>query len=352
MQNAVALHKVKKLSYVNHFKKRLLFWFRLKNEPVLKVYNGYGNPQLLVIFGHALKLSSLPRKTYRKNFVTNFFSMLRLFMVKPYKHAIVKLEWDGLTYETKSEDDGFFRFEWRPDKIIAPGKYTVNLYLWNEDSVMAQAQGYIYVPDKNKYAIISDIDDTFLISHSSHLRRRLYVLLTKNAHSRKPFEGVVNHYKLLANAGIKSGAVNPFFYVSSSEWNLYEFLIEFARKYELPEGVFLLSQLKRLHKVFATGQGKHSAKYMRIVRIVEAFPNEQLILMGDDSQRDPYIYLSLAEHFPGKISAVYLRKTFEKNYIPVKEVVEKIESAGVPCCYFEHSAEAILHSKKIGLISE
>lgn len=338
---------------MHRFKSRLLFWFRLRNAPVIKVYNGYGNQQFLTVFGHALNLSSMPRKTYRKNYITNIFSMLRLFMVRPLQGAVITLEWDGVVYTSKSEDDGFFRFEWTPASPVQPGKHMVKLALNNgNNAVDAAATGYIYVPDKYKYAIISDIDDTFLISHSSNLRKRLYVLLTRNAHGRKPFEGVVEHYKLLANAGIKTGAANPFFYVSSSEWNLYEFLIEFSRKAELPEGVFLLSQLKKFRQVFATGQGKHATKFMRVVRIVEAYPNEQLILLGDDSQRDPYIYLSLVEHFPGKISCVYLRQAYSKNYTAVQQVVEKIEKAGVPCCYFKHSNEAILHSKKIGLVIE
>jgi phosphatidate phosphatase APP1 len=349
MRNHSDLHKVNEISYLNCFKKKLLYWFRLTDAPVIKVYNGYGNQQTLVIFGHVLILSSLPRKTYRKNLLTNFFSMLRLFMVKPLRGVIIKLEWDGVIYETKSESDGFFRFEWNPGKPVKPGKHEVKLVLYNSTFEISQATGYLYIPDEYKYAIISDIDDTFLISHSSNLRKRLYVLLTKNAHSRRPFEGVVNHYKLLANAGLKTGAKNPFFYVSSSEWNLFEFLIEFSRKHELPEGVFLLSQLKKLSQVLATGQGKHATKFMRIVRIVEAFPNQQLILLGDDSQKDPEIYLSLVEHFPKKINCVYLRKAYKKNYTAVKQIVDKIENAGVPCCYFEHSADAIIHSKEIGL---
>ena len=272
-------------------------------------------------------------------------------MVRPYKGATIKLEWNGNLYDTLSEDDGFFRFEYTSDTIINPGKHSAKVYLWINDSAIAEVNGYIYVPDEYKYAIISDIDDTFLISHSVNLRKRLYVLLTKNAHTRKPFEGVINHYKLLANAGLKTGSTNPFFYVSSSEWNLYQFLIDFSRKHEMPEGVFLLSQLKKLHRVFATGQGKHGAKFMRIVRIVEAFPKEQLILLGDDSQQDPYIYLSVVEHFPGKICCVYIRHTHKKNYIAAQEVAKKIEQNGVPCCYFTHSAEAIIHSKKLGLVS-
>jgi phosphatidate phosphatase APP1 len=315
------------------------------------VYNGYGTQQLVVIFGHVLKLSPLPRKTFRRNFVTNLFSMLRLFMVRPLKGATVRIEWDEIIYESVSEDDGFFRLEFTPSGSIKPGRHKIKVYLINKGLAVAMDAGYVYVPDEYKYAIISDIDDTFLISHSSNLRKRLYVLLTKNAHSRRPFDGVINHYKLLAKAGMKTGATNPFFYVSSSEWNLYQFLLDFSGKYELPEGVFLLSQLKRFHQVFSTGQGKHSAKFMRIVRIAEAFPKEQLILLGDDSQQDPYIYLSLAEHFPGKICCIYLRQTYKKNYIAVRDVVRKIEKAGVSCCYFKHSSEAIIHSGQIGLIS-
>lgn len=345
MQAPSDLHKVKENSFLKRIKQKLFLWFRLTNMPVIRLYNGYGNQDTLVVFGHVLSLSPLSRKTYRKNFIVNFFSMLRLFMVKPLPGAIMKLEWDGSTYEAKSEDDGFFRFEWHPVNKIKPGKHTVKV----TSLVTSEAIGYIYVPDEYKYAIISDIDDTFLISHSSNLRRRLYVLLTKNAHNRRPFEGVINHYKLLANAGLKTGFTNPFFYVSSSEWNLYEFLSEFSRKQEMPEGVFLLSQMKKISKVLSTGQGKHSGKYVRIVRIVEAFPQQQLILLGDDSQKDPEIYLSLVEHFPKKINCVYLRKAYKKNYSTVKEIVDKIEKAGVPCCYFSHSEEAIIHSKQIGL---
>ncbi len=352
MQTSVELNKVKKVSFLNRLKNHFYLRFRLSNYPVIKIYNGYGNQEHLIIFGHILSLSSMPRRTFRKDFFINFFSMLRLFMIKVYSGATVKLEWDGATYETKSQDDGFFRFEWSPGKSIQPGKLKVKIKLMNaESAVIAQAIGHIYVPDEYKYAIISDIDDTFLISHSSNLRKRLYVLLTKNAHSRKPFEGVVNHYKLLANAGMKTGTSNPFFYVSSSEWNLYEFLIDFSKKHELPEGVFLLSQLKKLKQVLKTGQGKHATKFIRIVRIVEAFPKQPLILLGDDSQQDPAIYLSLVEHFPGKISCVYLRQADEKNYANVKQIVEKIEKAGVPCCYFKHSSEAVIHSKKIGLVT-
>jgi phosphatidate phosphatase APP1 len=161
---------------------------------------------------------------------------------------------------------------------------------------------------------------------------------------------VVKHYQLLAKAGATNDMLNPFFYVSSSEWNLFDYIKEFCRKNELPEGVFLLSQLKRFKDLLKTGQGKHAEKYVRIVRILKAFPHHKYVLLGDDSQEDPTIYASIVRDFPGKIFAVYLRRILQKNEATTRGLLEQIETSGVHCSYFIHTAEAIAHSQKIGLI--
>ncbi|MEO8765696.1 MAG: phosphatase domain-containing protein [Ginsengibacter sp.] len=346
-------HKEKKLSLLSRIKKNILFLFRLDQNPVIKVYNGYGSSERVIAFGHVLKLSPMMRKTYRHNWLVNVFSMLRLFMVKPYKYAKLSMEWEGTTIYTTTQDDGFFKFEWAPALAPQPGWYPVTVNLEDDTSYSNKIRGVgkVNIPYNSTYAFISDIDDTFLVSHSSRLRKRLYVLLTKNARSRKPFAGVVNHYQLLAASGQKENINNPFFYVSSSEWNLFDFIMEFSAKNGLPQGVYLLSELKKFKDVWSTGQNKHATKFFRIVRIVEAFPHLHFVLFGDDSQEDPNIYLSLVEHFTDKIYAVYIRRIHKNKYQRVQKVVDKILNAGIPCCYFIHSEEAIGHSKNIGLIS-
>jgi phosphatidate phosphatase APP1 len=106
---------------------------------------------------------------------------------------------------------------------------------------------------------------------------------------------------------------NPFFYVSSSEWNLYDDLVDFFRFNHLPEGSFLLNQVKRWYDLLKTGKTKHQGKLLRIVRIVEAFPQQRFILLGDNSQSDPYIYRSLAEKFGDRIVAVFIRSVVPKH---------------------------------------
>ncbi|MBC7826945.1 MAG: DUF2183 domain-containing protein [Chitinophagaceae bacterium] len=340
---------VKSKSFFYRLKANLLYWFRLTNKPIVRLYHGYGNREQLYIFGHVLSLSPLPRRKFSGNIFTNAFALLRLFMVRPSSAAKVQLEWNGDTMEAICADDGFFRFEWKPTVILPPGWHPVEVKLLDTKRPDAVGKGLIFIPDEYHFACISDIDDTFLISHSANLPKRLHVLFTENAHSRQPFDGVVKHYQLLGDAA--DGKPNPFFYVSSSEWNLYDYIVEFINKNELPQGIYLLGQIKQFSEILRTGQNKHSTKFMRIVRILHAFPHQPFVLLGDDSQMDPDIYSSVIEHFPGAIKAVYLRHIHKKNKTEVQKKVDKINAAGIPCCYFEHSRDAIEHSKKIGLIT-
>lgn len=342
------------ISLAKRIKIKLFRFFRLNSGPSLNLYTGFGNETSCVIYGHALSLSPLPRKTYRKFFVFNSIALLRLFMVKPMKHAKVKLLWENNSYETVTEDDGFFRFEWKPARPLKPGNFKVEALLMAKDSdtiIAAAAEGEMIIPSSSAFAFISDIDDTFLISHSSNFRKRLFVLLTENARSRRPFEGAVKHYRMLNGSDDEEKADIAFFYVSSSEWNLYNYIREFVRKNKLPDGVFLLNQIKTFSKLFSTGQNKHGGKFTRIVKIIEAYPHQKFVLLGDDSQKDIFIYTSIVEHFPQNVFCVYIRRVHTPEKPHVREKQKIIERAGIHFYYFAHSEDAILHSEQVGLIT-
>jgi len=332
-------------------KQKLLQWFRLTDLVMVKLYHGYGAENKFFIQGHVFSLSALPRKKYRNKLLVNLFSLMRLFIVKTVAGAAVQLHFGENWFEQKTDEDGFFKFEGflatNPD--FGWHEVTADLLNVNGETVTT-SNGFIFVPYITQYGFISDIDDTFLISHSATLLKRLHVLFSNNARSRKPFEGVVEHYKLLAQANTQADKPNAFFYVSSSEWNLYDYIVEFTRVNELPRGIFLLNRLKKLGQLFKTGKSNHGGKYERIAQLLNAFPKQKFILLGDSSQQDPYIYTLLIQHFPGRIHAVFIRDIYEKNRQKVKQALMKLDKAGVAYCFFVHSSEAIEYSKKIGLI--
>ncbi len=327
-------------------------WLGLTNRVTIKVYHGYGHADQLNIYGHVFKLSPLPRKKYRKSFIRNTWALLRLFIVKPYPDLDIEMQWEDQLLKTKTDCDGFFKFDWKDEPPLPQGWQEVTVKAKINETIIAESKGHIYIPYNTQYGFISDIDDTFLISHSSNLRKRLFVLFTENARSRQPFEGVAKHYQLLANSNTTADAPNPFFFVSSSEWNLYDYILEFTKVNEIPEGIFLLNSLKLFSQLLKTGQNNHNGKFTRIARILESYPKQRFILLGDSSQQDPYIYEAIVAHFPKQIHAVYIRDIYAKNKEKAADVLFKIESKGVPCCFFQHSSEAILHSRKIGLIGE
>jgi phosphatidate phosphatase APP1 len=331
---------------------RLFHWLGLTNEPSVKVYHGYGHGDQLTIYGHVFKFSPLPRTKYGKSVIHNTWALLRLFIVKPLAEANVTMQWEGQTYATKTDKDGFYKFDWKEKPPLPQGWQEITIRASINNQIIASSKGSVYVPYDTQYGFISDIDDTFLISHSASLRKRLYVLFTQNARSRQPFEGAVKHYQLLAYGNTSPGAPNPFFFVSSSEWNLYDYILEFVTVHQMPRAVLLLNQLKQFSQLLKTGQNNHQTKFTRIARILETYPKQRFVLLGDSSQQDPYIYEAIVKHFPKQIHAVYIRDVYKKNQQKARDVLAKIEASGVPCCFFQNSSEAILHSRKIGLISE
>lgn len=265
--------------------------------------------------------------------------------------AWVTVKWHGKTWETHAAADGFFVIDLPNEKPLEPGDYTVevNLISKTDQKVLDTAMSHIVIPEANQLAFISDIDDTFLISHSESIFKRLKLLLTRNAYSRKPFDGVVKHYQALQLAQTTADKPNPFFYVSSSEWNLYDFIKKFIEKNELPDGICLLNQIQNLSNVLKSGQKNHASKFARIVRILEAYPTQRFILLGDDSQHDPYIYSSLVKNFPELISGVYIRCVGRQKKQAVIAELDQITGRNIPVCYFLHSSEALQHSESMGL---
>ncbi len=344
-----------KRSVKGKLRRYLLTQLRLTNQPTVKVYRGFGNAERIVVHGTVFRRSAFPRKKYRNSLPVNLLSLIRLFAVRPCAGARVRVCCGQESVETLTDQAGYFWVTLPLHTPLPPGWHPVRAELVSQtitpETILAEGSGQVLVPHPTTLACISDIDDTFLISHSANLPKRLRVLFTQNAHSRQPFEGVVAHYQLLTemsnSADAAVSASNAFFYVSSSEWNLYDYILDFSEKNNLPTGVYLLSPLKQFRELLKTGQGKHRTKFDRIVWILETYPDQQFILLGDDTQEDPNIYASVVEQFSWQIRVVYIRQVHAENQPKTRTILDRIDAMGVPCCYFAHSTDAIQHTLEL-----
>jgi len=322
----------------------------MEKRTVLKLYRGYGHTNDMVLFGHVF---NNPLKTVHANSrgsLANLFQLLDLFMVKPVDNRAVKTTWQGQTIETVSEKDGFFILEWKAAESTPAGVHNLAVALQDASGTF-ETVGQIVVPHVTQYAFISDIDDTVMISHSATSLKRLKELLFKSPAQRRLFKDVAKHYQLLALSNTEPGEPNPFFYVSSSEWNLYDYLDTFFSINKLPQGSFLLSQIKKWYELFKTGKTKHEGKLLRIVRLFVHFPQQHFVLFGDNSQSDPFIYETVTQKYGDRIAAVYIRNVVPANEAATAEILKKIGARNIATLQFIQSAEAIAHSRAIGLIT-
>ncbi|HAD98282.1 MAG TPA: hypothetical protein DCG19_12805 [Cryomorphaceae bacterium] len=335
----------------NWFKRWIKSRFRFVDYPFLLAYRGYGNREEMLIQGHVFRGMALHRPRKRHSPWKNFIALIKMFMVRTVPEANVQLECKGEFFRVKTNASGFFEFRVK-NPGLEKGWHTFELKLMDElveGQEEIKVQSEVLIEYDFEYGLISDIDDTFLVSHVTKIVRKLYVLLTKNAETRKPFKGVVEFYKKLSR-GVET-PTNPFFYVSSSEWNLYDFLINFTRHHRLPKGVLQLKDIKdSLMDFIRSGYGSHDHKRVKIENIFRMYPEQSFILLGDNGQHDPDIYLNIAMTHREQVKAVYIRGVKRSHRKKADEVLEKIRELDIPVLQFRRSAEASAHARQHGFI--
>ena len=222
----------------------------LSTPPVILAYRGHGTPHDVFLSGHVLDDRLLYEPAADDSTWSNIRAMLSRFVSTSIPGATVTIEAFGKKYEVETDKHGYFSCHVRPEQKLAGGWYQIQYKVDNTleegpEELLSNSDALIVDEQQVAFGVISDVDDTIIISYANRLLRKLRLILTKNAHTRLPFPGVAEFYQALREPHQKEGP-NPIFYVSSSEWNLYDFLIDFCQKQNIPRGVFFLQELNEI----------------------------------------------------------------------------------------------------------
>lgn len=317
----------------------------------IKVYHSFGSRKQVQVTGHVFEQKPPEIFSETNFFVANVKALLSLFKVKVITEVELETEFFGIKQTTKSLEDGFFRFEFDSIQTLPFGWHIIKVNGKNPlTGEIISSEGKLFVPEINEFAIISDIDDTVMKSYSATVVRRLFELIAKNAYRRRVFENTIEWYKDLAKAHPPGSESRAFFYVSSSEWNLYEYLNVVFKKNELPEGIFLLNSLRTLKSFWKTGKTGHEGKLLRIGRLMNTFPEVKFVLIGDNTQKDPVIYEEIVTKYPNQVKAVLIRNENKKNASQATLILKNISQKDIPVLQFATTQEAISYSREIGII--
>ena len=137
----------------------------------ISIYRGYMNNKELIISGHVFKSWAPSQYSIERRAIKHAFSILKMFTVKPLSNEKVTLQFQGESVSTKTMKDGYFNFRIPFDKPLTSGWYPCSVRCdYGKFNIVTN--GEILKPHTGRYGIISDIDDTFLISHSSNIFKK------------------------------------------------------------------------------------------------------------------------------------------------------------------------------------
>lgn len=207
----------------------------------------------------------------------------------------LRVEVGGASVVVESDQDGYVRAELEGATLRAP--WTTGRIVLDEPYrgvAEASAPVRVRVSDgRAELGVVSDVDDTVLVTGVQRTRAMVRQTLTGSALTRTTFPGAPELYRALARADDR----NPVAYVSSSPWNLHEFVLGFLAHRGFPAGPVLLRD-------FVTGGHKRD----RIEEVLRLHPDLRFVLVGDSGEHDPEIYAETVRRHPGRVLAVLVRE--------------------------------------------
>ncbi len=158
------------------------------------------------------------------------------------------------------------------------------------------------IPSGTKVGVISDVDDTIMVTQAPRLMKAAYNLLLLNPRKKVP----VASMNLLFNRIADMFTDAPFFYLSTSPWNVESSIRHFITNHGFPEGPLLLRDLDPRPKTFVPSGVQHKLEYAE--QLMADFPDMKFILIGDDGQKVPTTYATIARRYPGRVLAICIRQ--------------------------------------------
>lgn len=224
-----------------------------------------------------------------------------------------------------------------------------------EDGESASGTGRIVKPSpKSPFLVISDIDDTILLTGLTEGAAMVVRTVLREASERAAIPGMASLYRGLVR-GISTGAGNrkpapTFFYVSTGSWSFYPALQEFVQLRGFPLGPMFLTHWGPTERYLRRSGAEHKRTAIR--RLLEAYPGMPFVLIGDSGQRDPLTYEEMAREFPDRVKLILIRQVGDdddERNTELRSHAETLRAEGIPLHLVPDAATAatIAHELKL-----
>lgn len=285
-----------------------------KDLPVkIATYRGFGRRDFLFLQGRVLvkkRLRNSPINTVLQNLINSY----RRFESDEIPNAVLRVCIEDHQFEIITDREGYFTLstplepplELSSDDPWQSVHITLLKTPWTEELNLETSTTVMFPPEESTLGIISDLDDTVIETGVASLFkwRAFYNTLFKSIHRRKLFDEVAAFFRALRRGYDDQGFL-PLFYVSNSPRNIYDLVAGYLKVHSMPKAPVLLRDIGFPYKIHSRKDMNH--KMESITRIFDTYPEKRFILIGDNAEKDPYIYHEIDQRYPGRVAAIYIR---------------------------------------------
>lgn len=270
--------------------------------------------------------------------IGNFKNLLRVcksYFIGVYGNKIILITTNDKTINTNTDKYGSFTVV---VDLLHKGDLTIKTA--DNDKPLKILQNYpiIFQNRKGLFDVISDIDDTIIVSYTADFFKRIGALAFTPPQKRKAVDFT---QKLLEEFEKHDTRV---IYISKSESNLFAMLTSFIKHNKLPTGNLILTPYLKFSQLFHPKKG-HNYKLNNIRFILKNTGAKYFVLFGDDSQKDMVVYSEIAKEFPERILKIYIRQTKRKILPYQKMIWGQLELSGTPIVYFNDNTNMDLQNE-------
>jgi phosphatidate phosphatase APP1 len=265
-------------------------------DAYLMSYGGYATTEVAVIRGRVGRGKPAVEKPGRGG-AAKVWATTRTFFGRDVEHARLRIVAGPLAAPVVADDDGFFEARLRGP--FPAGRRRFDLLLDQPGWRAAPLSLELDVVDATSgYVVVTDIDDTIIETGVTGGKARMIArVASSDAHDIRAFDGAAEALATFAASGV------PVVYLSASPVELGPRLMRFLALRGFPPGALFLRHYED------DGFGDPTRyKRARFEKVLADFPGRQLILFGDNGEKDPEIFATLAKD-TGRVAIGYVRAT-------------------------------------------
>lgn len=270
----------------------------------ISVHYGIGTPRLFVVEGRVTEEQRVRSSSVSDSWLRNLWRNLRGLRAEEAAGVALRASLGGRTFHARSDGEGYFEVRAETPSGASPGWNTLRVE--TADGSARADTPLLIVPGENALGIISDFDDTLVVSEVPDRSRLARHALLENYLQREPVAGMAGLYRAAAARNPRPEAT-PVVYLTGSPRQIQPGIAAFLEHHGFPRGAIVA------RKITDGGGGdplldQQRYKIARIERLLADLAPVRFILSGDDGERDPEVYEAVRARHPNRVDAVWIRR--------------------------------------------